>query len=303
MFNTLLTDLVKSSLAALRQNPKLRLGILIGASLVLLVSLVIYMGRSFWVPELSAIAHDAGPAVLLFSGVLLFLTLASFGDQTASPHGLEHELNSIREARRELTQRIAENRGEAVKADETVLDTIQLSLNQITEYYTINKSQARSSFRFSVLAMVVGLGTLIAGVWFAFFQESPDKQLGLVTAISGLLIQFISGAYFWMHQKSLAQLNFFYEKLVKMQDTMLAIQLADTLPDEQQHDTKRQLIEQLIARSSESVLRPNLGKLTVADSTRDAKSARNSRRSCTFVCGRKTPALPCLRLGRPKLYF
>jgi len=69
------------------------------------------------------------------------------------------ELDSIREKREKLENKIAERK----QAD--VFEIVQLSLAQGTEYYTINKSQARKSFSFSVLAIAIGLVTVVAGIW------------------------------------------------------------------------------------------------------------------------------------------
>lgn len=252
MLTKLISELLASAVDALRANDRIRRAIVISTTLVFAALCVLYFGREFWVYPVSVAARDIGGPALLLSSIILLVALSSYTRYQFATRELDQELDSLREARSKIRKRLADSPRSSTKPDETVLDTIQLSLNQITEYYAINKSQARSSFRFSVFAMVAGLATIIAAVWFGLFRDTPDKQLGFITGVSGLLIQFISGAYFWMHQKSLSQLNYFYDKLVKMQDTMLAIQLSESLPEEQKHETKKQLISQLISRSSTS---------------------------------------------------
>ena len=48
---------------------------------------------------------------------------------------------------------------------------------------------------------------------------------------AGVILQFIGGAYFYLYNRSLIQLNFFFSRLAQMQDTLLAIHLTESLPD------------------------------------------------------------------------
>jgi len=188
---------------------------------------------------------------IAFSGVLLGICLLSFMPrEVLEVSGLELELQPIRKERAEIRERIEQ---EAVP---NVFDTIQLGLNQITEYYTINKSQARKSFAFSVFAVIMGLCTLIGGIWLFYFGKAPNVRLAALSGIGGLLLQFIGGASFYIYNKSLDQLNFFYDKLIRMQDTMLSIQLCNALEDKSRQDSIRErLILEILTRHGNSISR------------------------------------------------
>jgi hypothetical protein len=45
------------------------------------------------------------------------------------------------------------------------------------------------------------------------------------------MLQFIGGAYYYLYNKSLIQLNFFFARLTVMQDTMLSIKLCDQITE------------------------------------------------------------------------
>ena len=159
----------------------------------------------------------------------------------------------------EERQKIQDRLSETEKPN--VLDTIQLNLNQLSEYYTINKSQARNSFRFSVFAVIAGLSTIIAGVWFFYLQETPNVSLTVISGISGTMIQFIGAAYFYLYRKSLDQLNFFFSQLVKMQDTMLSVKLCEEVtPQEKQIELREKVIITLLERSSLPIASPKVEK-------------------------------------------
>jgi len=179
----------------------------------------------------------------------LALCALSFTKLSIDIGGIELELEPIRKERLEIRQRIEHGRSAA-----NVLSTIELGLNQITEYYTINKSQARKSFSFSVFAVIMGLITLIGGTWLFYFGKTPNIGLAALSGIGGLLLQFIGGASFYIYNKSLAQLNYFYDKLVRMQDTMLSIQLCNQLEDKsRQNKIREQLILEILTRQGISI--------------------------------------------------
>jgi len=62
------------------------------------------------------------------------------------------EVKEIKQEREKIIERI--------EREDSVLDVIRLNLNQITEYYTINKNQARRSFSFSALVIFLGFITV-----------------------------------------------------------------------------------------------------------------------------------------------
>lgn len=136
------------------------------------------------------------------------------------------------------------------KKELEIFDTINLSLNQLNEYYTINKAQAKSSFRFSIFAIVIGLLTIITGIWMFYLKTNPDINLTILTGMSGLLLEFIGGAYFFMYKKSLEQVNFFFAQLIKIQDTMLSINLAKNIGNkEKETEMTEKIITSLLERS------------------------------------------------------
>lgn len=192
-----------------------------------------------------------GAGILGAFKILDILDIAPFIQNQAQ----EEELISIRKDREEIRENLAK------KQDKDVLDTIQLSLNQLLEYYTINTSQAKNSFRFSVFAIVIGLFVLVIGIGIFYFRENPNIQLATISGLSGIFLQFIGGANFYIYNRSLNQLNYFYAQLIRTQETMLSIKLCDQLFDKNQ---KTQVIEKLIMnlieRSSNVPILPEAGK-------------------------------------------
>lgn len=234
----------------LREHPKLRLISLLLSPLMALLALA---GRHVAAltdgsPQ-TAFQQLLGNVALFLFGIAVYLLGCSVLALTrlrVADTSISSELERLRGEREELKKRVEV---ESSKGD--AFDSIQLSLNQLTEYYTINKGQARNSFRSSLFALVVGLATLISGIWFFYFHQG-NVQLAALSSISGVLIQFIGGAYFVLYRKSLEQLNFFYENLVTMQDTMLAIQLTEQLEEGRRSEVYEKIIMSLMSRRSRS---------------------------------------------------
>jgi len=242
---------------ALRNNPRLRTWLIGVLLIVFLAVLFLLFTASFWIQDVQFAIRQFAAPVLATTGMALLVTITSFTKIDFARRGVDVELESLRDEREKIQKRMEKGRSSDAPARETVLDTIQLSLNQITEYYTINKSQARNSFTLSVFAIVAGLLTIVSGVWIFYFGQKQDTGLTLISGVAGTLIEFIGAAYFYLYNRSLSQLNFFYEKLVRMQDTMLAIQLCESLTKDKQIEMKEKLILALMERSSLPLVTPN----------------------------------------------
>lgn len=131
---------------------------------------------------------------------------------------------------------------EETAVDEDIIKGIRGNLGHLLEYYKMNKSQARNSFNASLWSIVAGFVTLIVGAVWAYTAERNDLTAYLVP-FAGVILQVIGGGYFYMYNRSLIQLNFFFSRLAQMQDTLLAIHLSEAMPD---GDDKNRALERLI---------------------------------------------------------
>lgn len=136
-----------------------------------------------------------------------------------------------------------------IKEEKSILANIQQILDQATEYYEINKSQAKSSFVISISAMVLGFLIIAVGILVFYFKTNPNAQIIAIILISGVVTEFISGAYFWLYNKNIQQLNYFFDKLVKLQDTMLAVTMINRVDEKSQPEILKQVISILITRN------------------------------------------------------
>ena len=189
---------------------------------------------------------NAAAIIAILGAVAMLASLAAYlPEESIPPFIYRKEMKELREEREEIKKRSPEGQ----KAD--LFDTVQLSLNEIREYCVLNKRQAWSSFAFGVLAILLGLATLLLGIWQFYKAASPNVTVASLASISGLLIQFIGGTSLFMYRNTLRQGNFYFAHLVQMQDMMLAIKLCAETGDSAKKDALREkVVEGLLKRAS-----------------------------------------------------
>ena len=243
-YNESIMNIVSLYIDVLRKKPKFRLFTLIFSLLSFITSLILSIFAFYiWTPSIADILRSIFLITSLISILIFLINILSFTNIKISAGGLDFELKNIRDERERIKKRLSR------KTDTNIFDTVQFSLNQLTEYYTINKSQARSSYRWSVFGILVGLITLLTAIWIIFFQDTPKIEIAIISGISGILIEFLSATNFYIYRKSIIQLNYFFQELIKMQDTMLAIGICNGIEDEiKKNALKEYIIKSLIER-------------------------------------------------------
>jgi len=125
------------------------------------------------------------------------------------------------EERREAEEEIGDSRDPYAWLD--------LDSKRLNEYYAINQSQARGSFRWAVFAMFCGLATIVSGIWLFYFRtESPDKFLTSLSTAAGVVINIVSGLFLYLHNKTQRRSLYYYGQLVRVQQLGLVIRLAES---------------------------------------------------------------------------
>lgn len=121
-------------------------------------------------------------------------------------------------------------------------------VNKLREFYDTGHLQQKVSFWVSMLAIIIGFIVILISV--SIFLYNPDKITNaVVICVSGVLTEFISAAFFYIHNRNLTQLNIYFEKLIKLQDTELAIALVDKMPENNRAFMYMSIINVLILRN------------------------------------------------------
>ena len=119
----------------------------------------------------------------------------------------------------------------------------QLALS--TSYYENVLTQARRSFIAAIISATVGLIFFIAAV--SIFLIHNDLRAGTVSAISGGIVEVISGLNFWLYGRTASQLNSFHIRLDQTQKFLLANSISTKLTGEAHDAALTDLIKSMAA--------------------------------------------------------
>lgn len=181
--------------------------------------------------SLFAIANGVG-AIALLGVAYSSVDLMSFSGKVRD----EAEIDRIYRER----EVIDEESGGAASGD--ISYSIRASLNELREYYVINKAQGRKSFGFSVTAIAIGFILITSGIAALIIDRSTNITVPVIASVAGLLSQFIGATSFYLYRKTLDQLNHYFRQLTDMQRIMLAIKLAEEASEPASQDGLRQII-------------------------------------------------------------
>jgi hypothetical protein len=137
---------------------------------------------------------------------------------------------------------------EEVRELQDPYSSLELAQKRLNEYYAINQSQARGSFRWAVFAMFVGLSTIVAGIWIFYLGDTPSTFLTSLSTAAGIVVNVISGLYLYLHNRTQKRALYYYNQLVRLQNLGLSIRLAESHTDENQKtDAKNRVINEILS--------------------------------------------------------
>ena len=152
----------------------------------------------------------------------------------------------------------------------TVEDALKLDLTRLNEYYVINQSQARSSFRWAVCSMLLGFGTIIAGIWIFYFRGGqPDTFMASLSTAAGCVVNLVSALFLYLHSKIQARSLHYYDQLSRLQNLSIAIRLVDAHEDASARREARDTVIRELVSSVRSSSQPQ-----IATAIGEAKSTR-----------------------------
>lgn len=118
------------------------------------------------------------------------------------------------------------------------------SLQQIKAYYKNNRIQMTVIFICAIISCFVGLTVLLISI---FYFNDEAKTMGI---ISGTVVSFISGTFFWIYKQCNNQVQQYFNELIKIQNIFIAIELTQECNDETKNVNIDKIIEFLINTSN-----------------------------------------------------
>lgn len=219
----------------LKKKPKVRKKFLIISVIIIVLDIVAII--------LNELFFNGNDNILIIFVILLIcpfyvalLCIASFFISDSNITASE-ELDKLSEERNELNIKL--------QKETNVMDVIRINLNQLNEYYTINKVQAKRSYSLSIITITVGFIVLIVGIMLKFYGKI-ELNVTIITSLLAIISEFIGATSLLLYKESTKQIKLFFEKLSKLQNIMLAVELANKLNDNKKEKQIAKIISSLI---------------------------------------------------------
>ena len=93
----------------------------------------------------------------------------------------------------------------------------------VEKYVNQSRAQAEVSFALCRVAAIAGFLLLVASIVIGIVVELNGRSLSIayIAGIAGVITQFISGVFFWMYNRTLQQINVFYQGIMSQQTEAL----------------------------------------------------------------------------------
>lgn len=253
--DSLLSDIIFSIIHIIHTRPRLRATLLTITSIVDAVSIPfyimiknriinIYFGNGS-TSETSGFVADILLVMIIVTSILLLLTICSFSSRLQERRSLSDTLDEITKRKQTLEEKI-----DAQKDNPHVQDIIQLNLSQLNEYYTINKTQSKSAYKFSLIMIFVGFLLIVLAIILGFAVPS-QISITLIIGIAGLLSEFIGATALNLYKESNKHVNEFLERLTYLQKVMLAVELVDRISEGKKEEQLSNIISSLMKSERE----------------------------------------------------
>jgi uncharacterized membrane protein len=170
----------------------------------------------------------------------IFFLLAYLGTDTSKSQGEIEQIQAIK--------RIYLGFPEPNDSKPEYFDSlVKINVDNLAAYYLLVKTHTSQSFRVSITISVIGFILIAIGLSIGF--NSQQKTIGYISTASGVLVEFISGALFYLYNKTVRQLKEYHDSLIGVQNVLLSFKLIESTTDEKaKADMITKMIEFLVQK-------------------------------------------------------
>lgn len=121
-------------------------------------------------------------------------------------------------------------------------DLLKINLRNLGDYYDLIKMHTHKSFNIARVSGIIGFILITLGLGAGYF--SPDNnKIAYLSAAAGLIIEFVSGIFFYLYNKTIGELKGYHDSLLDVQNVIVSYKLIDDIQDQA---AKNQAIDKMI---------------------------------------------------------
>jgi hypothetical protein len=166
---------------------------------------------------------------------------------SARAHFKERQRQNLREAQQRTTEQLQEG------ADVTKL--LEVSRTDMETYRVLSQDQARGSYIMSQVSSAVGGLILVGGAIAAILISGTTNKITVasLTALAGALSGYISRTFLRVYERSLLQLNFFFQVPLVSNYVLTAERLTTKMGRDQRDNSYSKVIDTVLNISTRSI--------------------------------------------------
>jgi hypothetical protein len=119
---------------------------------------------------------------------------------------------------------------------------VKINFKYLDKYYLQTQEQGDRSFLLCLIAALIGLSIITAGIVMMFFDKVKPAY---ITTGAGVLAEFIAAVFFYLYNQTVIRMSEYHQKLVLTQNIAIALKITDDLPAPQRVDAQIGLIQAL----------------------------------------------------------
>lgn len=128
------------------------------------------------------------------------------------------------------------------------------NIKELKEYYIISKKQSQKSFQSALFICFIGVFIYFFGIASVLFFNT---DITIISIVSGTIIEIISGLFFWLYTQSTKQLHIYHKRLGYTEKYLTVIQIIKELPEDNQYEEYRNLINYILNDNSKVLSKEN----------------------------------------------
>jgi hypothetical protein len=182
------------------------------------------------------------PAGLLFAGIAVVLQRAHADRLSAEAENVRRKLNlrAVRTSATAGTLPTATSDGTArtditgttrteTPGGEYFGTLVRINVDNLSDYYYQVRVHTNNSFWASIAAGALGFLLIAAGLGLGFFQASDasTRSLSYLATASGVIVEFISGVFFYLYNRTVRQLKDYHDSLLDVQNILLSFRIVE----------------------------------------------------------------------------
>lgn len=126
------------------------------------------------------------------------------------------------------------------KVQDNILQLMLANMAELREYYYISKNHAKLSFTFAIINSILGIALLCYAVYYSL--SNSEIQPVIISVVSGAVSEIFAATSLVIHNKTLVQLNHYYNALHENEMFLSTVNLVGNLSVDKQDEAYMEII-------------------------------------------------------------